>query len=442
MMKLYFLSLFIIASIQLPLHGAAPAGAMPQSSSSAPDLQLFQQSMSGSAHPDAQDLLKTINIANALKTQRDTVALLQQLSSNPVADKDLQDLMQTNAKLLSQYKKLYEQQQNILESSQHALILAVQKKFSDYEKILTQQMLSIDQLLAQASSSLTDNDTITALKIIKKLIETSFKICHAVKRDTLVHMQNQPTESSWGSAVQQPPVSHSQNQGGAGGSISADAEQKLNSSSRVVSSSALAHNTALHFAVPQTTAQHRINFEARQKLLLAQQAKLEQQAQAEQGQGAGAAAPAEPQAQTKQEAKRVKAGTADKKKHQCPYEGCPSRFEYPKDLIQHIRMHTGEKPYKCNECGHRSLTKSNLNVHMRTHTGEKPYKCPKCFSPFAHSHHRNTHAKTCTGKPRKRRTPAQSSSSKRRKKNESDNEDSDDDNEEENDDDNENEAAE
>jgi uncharacterized Zn-finger protein len=261
-------------------------------------------------------------------------------------------------------------------------------------------------------------------------------------------------------------------QSGADGSMPEDTQQESDALKYAPSYTIATHVAASHFAMSQTTAQHRINFEARQKLLLAQQAKLEQQAQAEQGQGAGAAAPAEPQAQTKQEAKRVKASTADKKKHQCPYEGCPSRFEYPKDLIRHIRMHTGEKPFKCSwrqcdkrfarknhlnehmrthtgekpfacswrQCNKGFARKNHLNEHMRTHTGEKPFACSKCQEVFSRKGHRNQHTKTCTGELRKRRTPAQSSSSKRRKKNSSDDEY--DDNDEENDDDSENEADE
>lgn len=109
---------------------------------------------------------------------------------------------------------------------------------------------------------------------------------------------------------------------------------------------------------------------------------------------------------------------------------CKKKFLGANDLRKHVRIHTNERPYVCNECGQGfrqagSLKnhivckhspglqnkdifvcnycskafpiKERLRLHLRTHTGDKPYECEHCEKKFARGGQLAQHLRTHTG---------------------------------------------
>lgn len=75
----------------------------------------------------------------------------------------------------------------------------------------------------------------------------------------------------------------------------------------------------------------------------------------------------------------------------CTY--CPQKFRTKQSLLTHVTRHTGEKPFPCDVCGRHFRIKYELKRHKLIHSEDKPFTCKMCSQTFRQKRYLRNHLK-------------------------------------------------
>ncbi|XP_044738040.1 zinc finger protein 664-like [Chrysoperla carnea] len=83
------------------------------------------------------------------------------------------------------------------------------------------------------------------------------------------------------------------------------------------------------------------------------------------------------------------------KRYKCTF--CEKTFAMSQRLKHHLRIHTNDKPFTCDICNQKFRIKHHLIRHQFVHTGEKPFSCSICDKKFTQNSNLRSHMRTHTG---------------------------------------------
>ncbi|GJJ06620.1 hypothetical protein Clacol_000813 [Clathrus columnatus] len=88
-------------------------------------------------------------------------------------------------------------------------------------------------------------------------------------------------------------------------------------------------------------------------------------------------------------------GTPGERSYRCRFASCGKAYTKPCRLAEHMRSHTGERPFACKNCNKSYLRESHLQAHARSHLpeSERPLQCTHegCCKRFWTPQHLNFH---------------------------------------------------